>query len=72
MIITPTEDDVFTALRAFLVSVLPDGPVEVVQGQDNRVPEPRAASYVTMMPLRIPQLSTATEILDALGLNLPP
>jgi hypothetical protein len=69
MIITPTEDEVFTALRAFLVSVLPAG-VEVIQGQDNRVPEPRAASYVTMTPLRIPQLSSATEDLDTLGLNL--
>jgi hypothetical protein len=32
--------------------------VEVVQGQDNRVPEPVCADYVTMTPLRRPRMST--------------
>jgi hypothetical protein len=32
--------------------------VEVVQAQDNRVPEPVGADYVTMTPLRRPRLST--------------
>jgi len=32
--------------------------VEVVQGQDNRVPEPACADYVTMTPLRRPRMST--------------
>jgi hypothetical protein len=32
--------------------------VEVVQTQDNRVPEPACADYVTMTPLRRPRMST--------------
>jgi hypothetical protein len=32
--------------------------VEVVQAQDNRVPEPVCADYVTMTPLRRPRMST--------------
>ena len=44
--ISITDDDVFTALRAFLVAVLPAG-VEVIQLQDNGVPMP-AAGFVGM------------------------
>jgi hypothetical protein len=32
--------------------------VEVIQAQDNRVPEPVCADYVTMTPLRRPRMST--------------
>lgn len=38
--ISITDDDVFTALRAFLVKVLPAG-TEIVQLQDNGVPMPQ-------------------------------
>lgn len=39
--------ETIAALRAFLLSVLPVG-VEVVLGQDNRVPEPVGADFVVM------------------------
>lgn len=55
-VISLTEDQAFTALRAFLLSVLPVG-VEVVQAQDNRVPEPAAGDFVLMTPLRQERLS---------------
>lgn len=57
--VTPTEMQVRTALRAFLVSVLPAG-VDVVLGQMNRTPEPRSAnsSYGVIWPLRRRRLAT--------------
>lgn len=45
--ITPDEEDIYTALRAFLLDVLPSG-VEVFQGQVNRVPEPVGEDFVIM------------------------
>ena len=54
-----TEDMVLTALRTFLLSVLPAG-VEVVQGQNNRTPEPAANDYIVMTP--IIRLRTATSL----------
>ena len=51
---------VFATLRSFLLGILPAG-VEVVKAQDNRVPEPTAADYVTMTPLRRPRLGTNVE-----------
>lgn len=41
------EDTVLTALRAFLLLILPDG-VEVVRTQVNRVPMPRGPNFVMM------------------------
>src|SRR6185437_12579299 len=55
-VLSLTEDQAFTALRAFLLSILPAG-VEVVQAQDNRVPEPSGADFVLMTPLRQERLS---------------
>src|SRR6476660_6355517 len=52
-----TEVQGFTALRSFLLRVLPEG-TEVVRGQDNRVPEPVAANFVVMTPLLQPRLGT--------------
>lgn len=52
-----TEAQVLTALRSFLLSVLPSG-TEVVRGQDNRVPEPGVANFVVMTPLMQPRLGT--------------
>jgi hypothetical protein len=81
MIVAPTEDDVFTAIRAFLQDVLPvqsSGPTVlhvVVVGQENRVSEPVNpgtpvnSNYVVMWPLRMPQLSTTVEKMIALGLQ---
>jgi hypothetical protein len=55
--ISLTDSAVFTALRAFLLNALPPS-VEIIQAQDNRVPEPEAADFVTMTMLRRPRLST--------------
>lgn len=52
-----TESVVFTALRAFLVSILPAS-VEIIQAQSNRVPEPSVPDFVTMTMLRRPRLAT--------------
>ncbi|MFM0141736.1 phage neck terminator protein [Paraburkholderia sp. RL18-085-BIA-A] len=52
-----TESQTLTALRSFLLSVLPAG-TEVVKGQDNRVSEPVGPNFVTMTPLLKSRLST--------------
>lgn len=73
MIVTPTEDDVFEALRKFLQTVLEPGTAGdagfvVVAGQENRVPEPRVGDYILFWPLRMPRLSTNNEAMAAAGL----
>lgn len=45
-----TDSMVFTAVRSFLLAVLPVG-VPVVQGQQNMVAEPGAPDFVVMWPL---------------------
>lgn len=60
MIVTslaPTQTDIFTALRSFLLDILPSS-VQVFQGQDNRVPEPILGDFVVMTPLRRERLET--------------
>jgi hypothetical protein len=52
-----TEVQIFTALRSFLLSVLPTG-IEVVKAQDNRVPEPAGTNFVTMTPILRERLET--------------
>lgn len=54
-----TDTDIRTALRAFLVGVLPAG-VEVVRGQVNRVASP-PGDYVVFWPTSRPRLSTNVE-----------
>ena len=62
--LTLTESQTFTALRAFLLGVLPAG-VEVIRGQDNRVPEPKGADFVLMTPTLRERLETnITSVLD--------
>lgn len=46
----------FTALRTFLLSILPAG-TEVVQGQANRVPMPQGGNFVVMTPMRLEQMA---------------
>lgn len=46
----------FTALRTFLLGILPAG-TEVVQGQANRVPMPQGGNFVVMTPMRIEQMA---------------
>lgn len=48
-----------TAVRAFLLDVLPTG-WEVFQGQNNRVPEPTAANFIVMTPAHRVRMSTNT------------
>jgi hypothetical protein len=63
--VTPdvTDDMIMTALRGFLLGVLPDG-TEVVQGQANRVPEPTGDDFVVMTASGRRQLSTTTHHYD--------
>lgn len=55
--ISPTGSDIQKVLGDFLLDVLPTG-VEVIEGQDNQVPEPRAGNFVVMWPTRLPPIST--------------
>jgi hypothetical protein len=57
MLATPNDSQIFTALRTFLLGVLPAG-VDVLQAQANRVPEPAGADFVLMTPLRRERLET--------------
>ena len=54
---SPSRDDYYTALRAFLLTILPDG-IEVVQKQDNRVPQPTGFDFVTLNEVGRRRLST--------------
>lgn len=54
-----TESGVLTALRTVLLAWLPSG-VEVVRAQQNRVPEPEGADFVTMLPVSRLRLETNT------------
>jgi hypothetical protein len=53
----PTQSAVQAALRAFLVGILPSD-TQIVEGQDNRVAQPRANNHVVMTPTRRPRIST--------------
>lgn len=57
----PSESEVFTALTSFLRSVLSDD-VEVVQANQNLVPEPRNPDYVEMNPILRGRLETNTDV----------
>lgn len=52
-----TESNVFTALRSFLLSVLPTA-TDVIKAQVNRVPEPANPNFVLMTPLRRERIET--------------
>lgn len=57
--VTPNQEDVFDALKAFLVAVLPNvDPNAIVQGQDNRVSQPLPADHVVMWVIRDGRLGT--------------
>ena len=51
-----TDNDVFTALRSFLLLILPSG-TEVMQAQDNNVPMP-VSGFVTMNNVNKKRLAT--------------
>lgn len=52
----PSQSDAQTALRNFLLAILPD--IEVVAGQANRVPQPKSPNFVVTTPLLRLRFST--------------
>lgn len=52
-----TEAQIFTALRSFLLNVLPAG-TPVFKAQTNRVPEPKETNFVSMTPILRERLET--------------
>lgn len=52
-----TESQAFTALRSFLLAVLPSG-IEVLRSQVNQVPEPQGPDFVMMTALSRERLET--------------
>lgn len=61
LVLSPTQSEIQTALRSFLLSILPSG-VEVIAGQANRVPEPSSPNFVVMTPILRQRLETNTDI----------
>lgn len=59
LFLTPTQDQIQTALVNFLGLVLPG--IEVVEGQDNRVPEPKSDDFIVMTCIQSPRLGTNVE-----------
>ena len=57
MSIAPTQDDVMTALRSFMLDRLPAG-VDVVQGVVNRVAEPAEPNFAVMTLIRANRIET--------------
>jgi hypothetical protein len=60
LVLSPTQSAIQTALRSFLLSILPSG-VEVIAGQANRVPEPSSPDFVVMTPILRQRLETNTD-----------
>ncbi len=60
---TVTEDDVLAAIRVYLLAVAPAG-FEVVQTQNNRVPEPTSENFIVMTPRDRVRLATNTDTWD--------
>jgi hypothetical protein len=64
---TPDQSQIEQAVRGFLLTVLPAG-VEVVRGQDNRVPEPPGTDFVVFWAIRRRRIETNIDsYLDAAG-----
>lgn len=57
----PAQDDVMTALRSFLISILPAG-IEIVQAEESRVPEPDGADFIVLTPLLRERLGTNVDV----------
>ena len=55
-----TETQIFTALRSFLVALLPNG-TEVVKGQDNRAAEPVGSNFIVMTPILRERIETNSD-----------
>lgn len=61
--VEPLETAALTALRAFLLDILPDG-TEVIRGQVNRVASPKSPVFVVMTPLNRVRLGTNGDTWD--------
>ena len=62
--LSPTQSDILTALRSFLLSVLPAN-TEVILSQANRVAEPEGDNFVLMTPmLRLRMATNDDEYVD--------
>jgi hypothetical protein len=59
-----TEVQIFTALRSFLLDVLPAG-TPVFKAQTNRVPEPHESDFVSMTPILRKRLETNVDSYDS-------
>lgn len=57
MALSLTESQTLTALRSFLAPLMPPG-MEIVRGQDNRVPEPVGPDFIVMTPVLRDRLGT--------------
>jgi hypothetical protein len=55
--ISPNRTDIMTALRGFLLTVLPPG-TDAVIAIENRVPQPASPNHAIMTPIRFKRLST--------------
>ncbi|WP_293048538.1 hypothetical protein [Pandoraea sp.] len=63
-----TESTIFTALRTFLLGILPVG-IEVVQAQQNNVGEPVGPDFVSVNSIGTQRLSTNVETYTDPGTN---
>lgn len=64
----PSQSDIQTALRLFLINILPTG-TQVIRGQDNRVPEPSANDFVVMTAIRRDRIETNTDTRNDCAFN---
>ena len=56
-----TEVAVFTALRSFLLQIVPVPGTEVIRAQINRVPEPKTTNFILMTQVTRTRLATNTD-----------
>lgn len=70
LVVSPVTDDLYTAVKAFLMNVLPLDNAHVVKGQGNRVPSPLGGTvasgggYATMQIVNSPRLRTNVDTWD--------
>lgn len=57
VVYTPTQDQIFTALRDFLVDIMPVG-MPIRQGQLNKVAEPSPGDFIIFWLINTPRIST--------------
>lgn len=56
VLLTPTQDNIFSALRGFLSAILP--PMPLRQGQQNRVSEPKEKDFCVFWLINSPRIAT--------------